>query len=141
MVHDSRVLALECTQTMTPSCQSTSSNQADIPNSNYSTRPTDPDQNTYSQKQWASLFAHKGNPLWTLFIPLSPSPPLLLRSILLLILTQSLEEFSVIACSHINVMVMTTGQGRQKTKENISQSQLMNNFSQMLNLNILLLSP
>ena len=75
---DSRVLALECTWTMTPSSRSTSSNQADIPNSNYGTGPTDPDQNTYSQKQWASLFAHKGNTLWTLFIPRSPLPLLLL---------------------------------------------------------------
>lgn len=107
MVRDSRVLVLESTWTMTPSSQSTSSNQADIPNSNYSTRPTNPDQNTYSQKQWASLFAHKGNPLWTLFIPLSPSA---LGPILLLILTDSLEKFSVIACSQINVIDMTTGQ-------------------------------
>ena len=60
--------------------------------------------------QWASLFAHKGNPLWTLFIPLSPSPPSAPGPILLLILTRSLEKFSAIACSHINAMVMTTGQ-------------------------------
>lgn len=39
--------------------------------------------------------------------PLSPSAP---GPILLLILTHSLEEFSVIACSHINEMAMTTGQ-------------------------------
>lgn len=40
-------------------------------------------------------------------VPLSPSAP---GPILLLILTRSLGEFSVIACSHINVMFMTTGQ-------------------------------
>lgn len=39
--------------------------------------------------------------------PLLPSVP---GPILLLILTHSLEEFSVIACSHISVMAMTTGQ-------------------------------
>lgn len=72
VVCDSRALALECTETMTPSYQSTSSSQADIPNSNYSTGPTDPDQNTYSQTQWASLLTHKGKSLWTLLMPLSP---------------------------------------------------------------------
>lgn len=43
VVCDSRALALECTETMTPSYGSTSSSQADIPNCNYSTGPTDPD--------------------------------------------------------------------------------------------------
>lgn len=49
------------------------------------------------------LSAHKGNPLWTLFIPV-PSVP---GPILLLILTCSLR---FVACSHINLMTVTTGQ-------------------------------
>lgn len=36
-------------------------------------RPTNPDQNTYSQTQWVSVFTHKSQPLWSLFIPPSLS--------------------------------------------------------------------
>lgn len=36
-------------------------------------RPTNPDRNTYSEAQWLSVFTHKSQPLWSLFIPPSLS--------------------------------------------------------------------
>lgn len=77
---------------MTPSSRSASYNQADIPNSNYSLEPTNPDPNTYLQKQWASVFTHKGNPLSFLTPPSRPPSLPALGTDLLLILTRPLRK-------------------------------------------------